>query len=342
MKTIGVTVGTNELAGNPSYFKKNHKKFLVLEELIEIGKSIPFDYAIYAEIKALEKKNNINVIPLDGKNLDLKICNSCDYIFCIYEATHNYMYYGGMKSFKHYINTLKKTKAKIFPSIKFQEFIIYKNRYMKYLNQKGYDIINTKYLSLLSYKNDKKRLLNSIENFIEKNNYEKILIKSEISSSSNSIEIIDDVNTKKIKNYLDNKIKKSEDKKLLLQPFLKDFNKNWEIKTYWINNKHLYSFGHKKTKAGKTKLTKQKSKGGKLDTKIVNICIKLGKSILNDISRDYENLIHCRIDFGCCVEKDKLRYFINEIEIFPTLSLDDTNKPYFHILAKEVVKQCLQ
>ena len=71
--------------------------------------------------------NPIGITPIVlslTENLNIKECNSCDYIFCIYEGGFNFIYYGD-KGFKHYMNTLKKTKAKVYPSVKMQEFILY-------------------------------------------------------------------------------------------------------------------------------------------------------------------------------------------------------------------------
>ena len=337
MKKIGITVGSSADSGNPSYFKNNKKKFEILDDLIDTSNGYPYDYAIYAEAKALENKYNVKIIPLDGSDLNLKECNSCDCIFCLYEGSYNYMFFGEHE-FNHYINTLKKTKAKVFPSVKMQEFILYKNRYMKYLDKKCYDIIDTKYISLKSYKNDKWRVLNGIEKFLDKNNYKEIIIKPEFYGSSSGIKIYKNANINTIKKYLD-KIK-NDHKNLLLQPLLDDFVKTWEIKSYWINGKHMFSYGHKKTPDGETLLTKSKSNGGKLDDKIVNNIKKIGKELMKDLFKDKEPLVQCRIDFGCCVDGDKDKYFINEIELCPALSLDDTKTPFFHQLAEAIIKQC--
>ena len=50
------------------------------------------------------------------------------------------------------MNILKKTKAKVFPSQKMQEFIIDKHRYMKYLKSKGYEIAPTSFINLEKYR----------------------------------------------------------------------------------------------------------------------------------------------------------------------------------------------
>ena len=337
MKKIGITVGTEEYSGNIQYFKKNKNKFSVLEGLIDTSNGFSYDYAIYAECKALEKKYKIEVIPLDGKNLDLKICNSCDYIFCIYEGTFNFMYYG-LDNFNHYIKTLKKTKAKVYPSIKIQEFILYKNRYMKYLDKKGYPIIDTKYIPVKRYISDKSKMLDSIEKFIDENDYKRIIIKPELAGFKHGVKIYKNISMKNIKKHLDFISKSTEYKHLLLQPFLENFNKTWEIKTYWILGKHIFSYGQK-VKGDDFEFTKPKSKGGKLDDTIVNKVLKMGKEIIKDLFKDHESLIQCRLDFAL---NDNNEYVINEIEICPTLSLEDSNKPYFHLIAEGLVNKCLQ
>ena len=339
MKRIGITVGSDEDSGVPSYFKKNKQKFLILDDMIDTSNGYPYDYAIFAEAKSFEKKYNVEIVPLDGKNLDIKECNKCDFIFCIYEGTFNFMYFGN-DAFNHYINTLKKTKAKVYPSVKMQEFILYKNRYMKYLDKKCYDIIDTKYIPIKTYKSDKSRVLDGIEKFIVKNDYKKIIIKPELAGFKHGIKIYKSISMKNIQKHLDFIGKRTEYKHLLLQPFLEDFNKTWEIKTYWVLGKHVFSYGQK-VSGDDFAFTKPKSKGGKLDDRLVNKVLKIGKELLKDLFNDYETLIQCRIDFGCCVKGDKEHYFINEIEVCPTLSLEDAKEPYFHKIAEAVIKHCL-
>ena len=96
--------------------------------------NIPYDYAIFAEIKKLEKKYKVNVVPLFGYDLTLEDCNLCDSIFCIYEGVYSFND-GKMDQYKKYMNILKKTSANVYPSQKMQEFIINKHKYMKYLKK---------------------------------------------------------------------------------------------------------------------------------------------------------------------------------------------------------------
>ena len=129
MKTIGIIIGTDDEPISKKYYQKHKKKFECLNELINLD-YIPFDYALYAEAKVFEKKYNVTVIPLIGDDLTLKECNKCDSIFCLYDGTWRFIN-GGNDSLDHYINIIKKTKAKVYPSPQMQEFILYKKRYMQ-------------------------------------------------------------------------------------------------------------------------------------------------------------------------------------------------------------------
>jgi hypothetical protein len=337
MKTFGIIVGTNDQPISKKYYLKNKTKFECLKDLLDDLNYIPYDYAIYAEAKSHEKKYNVQIIPLDGGNLSIKDCNKCNAIFTIYEGTIAFME-GGIELFNNYINTLSKTTAKVYPSVKMQKFILYKELYMQYLDKKGYEIINTKYISMNSYKNDKTKELNSIQKYILNNDYNKIIFKPELSAFKRGVKIYKNPKIKSIETYL-NKINKTTDyKNLLLQPFLENFNKYWEIKTYWILGKHIFSYGQKFNKNDEGIFTKPVSQGGKLDDNKIKPCIKIGKKIIKDLFNDKEILVQCRIDFGCCIENDINRYFINEIEISPTLNENDSHTPYFNKLSEAIVK----
>ncbi len=341
MKTIGIIIGSDDEPISKKYYLKHKQKFECLNELLETLDYIPFDYAIYAEAKSFEKKYDIVVIPLDGRNLDIKTCNQCDSIFCLYEGSYNFLN-EGLEAYNHYMNTIKKTKAKVYPSPKMQEFILYKKRYMKYLEKKNYNLINTNYISIKSYKQNKGRTIDKIDKFIKDNKYEEVLFKPEFSGFNKGVKKYKNPSKYLIQKYLDNTIKKTEYKNLLLQPFLKDFNKFWEVKTYWLLGKNIFSYGQKWNKYGEGVFTKPVSKGGKLDDSIVKECIKIGKKIIKDIFEDHETLIQCRIDFGCCMpgSTEKFKYFINEIEIAPTLGQNDSHKDYFHLFGEAIVKHC--
>ena len=327
MKTIGIIIGTEDEIVSRKYYNTNKQILKCLEEYGIYKDFIPYDYAIFAEIKHESKKSDINVIPLFGDELSLKDCDSCDYIFSIYEGVYSFLY-GKYPQYNKYMNILKKTKAKVFPSQKMQEFIIDKHKYLKYLDKKGYNITPTKFINL------SRSSISSIMKYIEKNDYKEIVIKPELGAFKTGFKRIKNPNEQKIEKIL-SQMKKLGYKRLLLQQFLPEFNKYGEIKTYWFNGKNIYSF----------KQTWENGEGvftNDIDKSLLKDCLKTGSKLCNDIFKDYETLIHCRIDFACCMNNDKhcREFFINEIEICPTIGEQESNGQAFKLLAKEVIRRC--
>ena len=126
-------------------------------------------------------------------------------------------------------------------------------------------------------------------------------------------------------------------KKILVQPFVPEFLKYWEIKTMWHNGQFCYAYGTKV--GGDVDDTVPVSQGGELDDKLVNQVKKVGEKIVRDIQKTYGKQILLRIDFGCCIENDEIcrEYFVNEVETNPTMTDDETPKDTFRLLAGAIM-----
>ena len=337
MKTLGLLMGTKTSFISDKYFKKNMGKLIYLDELnsklFKYKEDVPYDYAIFCELKHIAKKKKINVIPLHGPTFNLKVANTCDYIFCIYEGSFSFMD-NGIDGYRKYISILKRTKAKVFPSIEFQLFILNKNKYMKYLKNKGYDLIPTLFLSL-SPKNNLKNIDN-IYKFIDKNEYKEIIIKPELAGFASGFKHFKNISDSKLKTYL-NKMNELNYKKLLVQPYIEEFLKYWEIKTYWLRGRFIYAYGTKVFGFDDDAIPV--SQGGGLEDKLVKQCRKIGENIIKDIFSDFGEQIQLRIDFGCCIDNDNIcrEYFVNEIENCPTISDNETIKDNFRLLANNII-----
>tara|TARA_B100000945_G_C20365514_1_gene589375 strand:+ start:133 stop:1128 length:996 start_codon:yes stop_codon:yes gene_type:complete len=331
MKTIGVIIGSDDEPISKKYYNKNKSSLKILEEYDIYSDYIPYDYAMFAEIKKQGELKGFTVIPLFGRELTLKDCNQCDCIFCIYEGVYSFMH-GGIEKYKKYMDILKKTKATVFPSQKMQQFIINKHKYMKYLDTKGYNIAQTKFIDL------SRSTTKSIMDFISKNNLTDIIIKPELGAFKDGFKIIKNPTTKKVDSYL-SKLKKKGYKRLLLQPYIQEFNKFGEIKTYWINGKNIFSY-NQKWKDGEGVFQTQ----DKIEPELLKECLNTAKKLLKDIFQDHEPLIQCRVDFACCMNNDKRcrEFFINEIEICPTTGEQESNGKAYSLLAKQVIEYCLK
>jgi len=329
MKTIGVLIGTSDEPVTKKYYNSNKHKLKFLKEYDIYSNYIPYDYAIFAEIKYLGEKNNFNVIPLFGQKLTLKDCNKCDFIFCIFEGVYAFIN-GKMEMYKNNMSVLRRTKAKVFPSQEMQEFIIKKHKYMTYLKKKGFKIPLTKFIDL------KKVNIDNLTKFIQNNNLDKFIIKPELGAFKTGFKMLNNPN--KVKGYLE-QLKKQDYNRLLVQPFIGEFNKYGEIKTYWINGENVFSY-KQQWKNGEGIFDKQQN----IEPELLKECIETGKKLLKVLFKDQEKLIQCRIDFACCLENDKRcrDFFINEIEICPTggSSYYELYGSYYSKIAETVLKFC--
>lgn len=326
MKTIGILIGTEDEPVSKKYYQKNNSSLQFLKDYGISMNYIPFDYAIFAELKKQGEKKGFQIIPLFGQDITLEDCNQCDSIFCVFEGTYAFEY-GGQEHYQYLRKILSKTSAQVFPSQKTQDFIINKHQYMRYLTKKGYDLPPTNFIKPESYN------IQTIMRFIEKNDFKNIVIKPELVGFKKGFKIIKNVTKKKVEDYL-KKMKKDGYKHVLLQPFLEDFNKFGEIKTYWVGNKNMYSY-------------KQQWKGSegvfhpqeKIDKQLLKKCLDTAKNVIDDLTKDYEELIHVRVDFACCVDNENncRDFFINEIEINPAIAEEDSRGKGYVPLVKQIL-----
>ncbi len=330
MKKLGILIGTEDEPISKKYYQKNKSSLKILQEYDYLLDYIPYDAAIFAEIHSQGLKKDIEVIPLFGTDLTLEDCNECSSIFCIFEGVYAFMN-GKQDGYKQYMNILKKTKANVYPSQKMQQFIINKHQYMNYLHKKGYKIAPTSFINL------KHINLKKVMKFIDTNEYNTVIVKPELGAFKSGFKKIHNPTQKKISDNLQ-RLKKQGYQHILLQPFLDEFNKFGEIKTYWVGGKNIYSY-RQQWEDGEGVFQNQ----DKIDKQLLNDCLQTGKKVLQDLCKDHETLVQCRIDFACCVNNNNhcREFFINEIEICPTIGEQESDGKAYKLLAKQVLKQCL-
>ena len=347
MKNIGIIIGSNTSFITTEYYNKNKHKLKHLKDIeknassnkerkaaLEAQSNTPYDYAIFCEIKHLEKKHNSNVIPIYGPTITLDKVNQCDYLFCLYESSFSFMDQGS-KGYNNYMNIMKKTTAKVYPSYEVQNLIVNKQKYMKYLEKKGYNLIPTKFYTISNYSKNPNKVSQSINKFINDNEYKQIIMKPELAAFAIGFKRFKILRDDSFKKYFTT-MKEHGYKKILVQPYVNEFLKFWEIKTYWLNGKFTYAYGTKVGSGLDDEIPV--SDGGSIPDKLISKYRKLGESIIKDIFSDYGNQIQLRIDFGCCIDNDNVcrEYFVNEIECAPTLEDDESIKDNFRLLANAV------
>ena len=335
MKKIGIIIGTEIESVNQKYYLKHKKHFDdVIEELeLDSIEDISYDIQIYTLIKKFAPKT-VEVIPLWKVEYSKKDLDELDLIYVIYEATFALRDYGlsGVTKFK---KLMKNKNTKIIPTFKFQEFVLNKQSYMKYFQNKDIPILDTIFFNINTYKKDKnnaKKLLNNIQN---KFNDIPIYCKPELGGFASGSKLFKNVTLTGLKKYLDSLVKYGY-QKLLIQPYISEFLKFYEIKTIWMNGKYQYAYGTK------VLADSEDAQGEELDQKLLKTLKKKGKEVIDILSKDFELPFIIRIDWGCCLLNDNVcrDYFLNEIECCPTMGANDKNGfDFFAKIGKEICKK---
>tara|TARA_B100000131_G_scaffold319978_1_gene366996 strand:- start:581 stop:1588 length:1008 start_codon:yes stop_codon:yes gene_type:complete len=334
MKKIGVTIGTEIEPISKGYYKK-HKKIFdeVMEELeLESTDEISYDIQQYALIKKFASKN-IEVVPLWKLEYTKKDLDELDLIYVIYESTFVLRDYGS-KGVKKYKTMMKNTKSIVTPDSKFQEFVLSKKTYMSYFKKKNIPIMDTIFYNINKYKKNKSeanKLINRIQNKFEG----PIYCKPELGAFAQGSKMFKNITLTSFKKYLDSLIKYGY-QDLLIQPYVSEFLKFYEIKTIWMNGKYQYAYGTKVLANSEDAQEKD------LDQKLLKELKKKGKEVIDILSKDFNLPFIIRIDWGCCLMNDNVcrDYFLNEIECAPTMGANDkVGLDFFARLGKEIVKK---
>ena len=206
MKTIGFIMGTGLITEGNDYNYKHKKQYSYLDELPKEFNYDPDEYGIdhdlqiYAELKLLETKFNCNVVAIYGPTMTLEDLNKCDAVYCYYEFTYS-MRDNGYEGVKKYFQLLQKTKAVVYPTVKTQKFILSKQTYMNFLKKKGFDTIPTKFVPISTYKKQKVKTIDSILDYIDREQYDDMIIKPELAGFALGFKLFKNPTETNIKKY---------------------------------------------------------------------------------------------------------------------------------------------
>jgi len=351
MKTIGIIVGINTDAIDPNDFPHWLKDIpddiykLSMEKWDKDYYGLSSDVGIaYYLFKKTKNNNNIRVNILTKKDINLNTFNKYDYIIGLYCP---YYYAGQTKSsinYNKYNNIIKKTSAKFIQPLNLQKFILNKKKYLTVLKQNNIPVIDTIYFKIQDNMNI--NILNKIKNECNKWNSKIFITKPQPGGFGLGYKKwdLDKIlkNKSSFKTYIKKieKLVKIESPYLLVQPFVPEFEKFYEIRTYWLNGKYSHSLGTiiDPDSLGKEGFEKIKFAYPKneykpilneledgyelIDNKLINKLKKIGEKIFTLLPKDKTGPpVILRIDFGCCLnDKDICRnYFVNEIEYVPNI-----------------------
>ena len=353
MKTIGIIVGINTDAIDESDFPYWLKD--IPDEYFNLSKekwskdyyglSSDMGISYYLLKKAKNKKNNIKVDILTKKDVNLSIFNKYDYIVGFYCPYYYAADYKSTKYYNKYCNLIKNTTAKFIQPLNLQKFVLNKKKYLTVLKKHNIPTVETIYFKIIDKMNIS-TILNKIEKECNKWNSNIFITKPQPGGFGIGYKKWDLDKVLKNKNMFKTYIKKIEKlvrieaPYLLVQPFVPEFEKFYEIRTYWLNGKYSHSLGTiiDPDSLGKGGFEKVKFAYPKneikpflneledgyeiIDVKLINDLRKMGEKILKIIPKDKTGTPFLfRMDFGCCLnDKDVCRnYFVNEIEYNPNI-----------------------
>ena len=288
MKRIGITIGSERVPIDKKYYLKHKKAFdevmIELSDVVEDLEDLTYDVQIYALLKKYAPKN-VEIVPLWKTEYTKKDLDELDLIFCLYEFTYA-LRDDGVEGFKKYLRLMKTTKSNVSPSSDFQRFVMSKQTYMNFFKKNGIPIMDTIFYNLSRYSKDKKDakiLLDKINNKFQG----PIYCKPELGGFAEGSKLFKKITLLNFKSYL-NQLIKSGYKKLLIQPYIDEFLKFYEIKTIWLNGKFQYAYGQKVK--GDTEDVMQ----SELDQKLVKELKKKGKKL----SIYYQKVLDYRFFYG--------------------------------------------
>ena len=296
---------------------------------------------------------NMNITILTSKDINVKKFNEFDFVIGFYDQFYHYTYKKDIKAFHQYNDIVKKSKTTFLQPPSLSNYILDKTKYMKDLKKIGLPVVDTLSFSLKG-PIGVKAMLSKIEKkclgILDKGgwNMNTFITKPEMVGYGTGFkkwkldEVLD--NPKKFNEYV-KKMKSMGYPKLLAQYFVQEFEQRYEVRTYWFNGKYSHSIGtiidpdslgvsgFEKVKFAYPEnefvkdfpYDEDNGEPDILDQKLVNSLKRMGKKVFSILPKDKTGLpFILRIDFGCCLNNQKLcrDYFINEIEYIPNMFPD--------------------
>lgn len=346
---VGIVVGINTDAISEDRFPKwlediDDKTFNLSKEKWEDDYGLSSDVAIAHYVRKMYKAADVEI--LTKKDVTLKRFNEFDVIFGFYCPYYNAHKLKSSDGYKKYNDIIKKTTAIFCQPLELQKFVLNKKLYTDTLESNGIPVVETIAVTIKD-KMNVKNIINKIRiqcnrwgtnTFITKPQpggfgigFKKWYLDKILKSDKGFISYI-----KKIEKQV-----RIEKPLLLVQNFVPEFERFYEVRTYWLNGKYCHSMGTiiDPSSLGvggfeKVKFAYPKSEYNarvfntydeipeKIEDELIEKLKTMGRKILKIIPQDKGGPPFLfRIDFGCCVDNKKncRDYFVNEIEYNPNL-----------------------
>jgi|TARA_Y100000996_G_scaffold414647_1_gene406163 hypothetical protein len=366
---IGIVVGINTDAISEERFPEwlediDDKTFNLSKEKWDDIYALGSDIAIAYYVKKFCK---YDVEILTKKDVSLKRFNEFDHIFGFYEP---YYYTHTMKTseaYRKYSNIIKNTKAVFHQPLELQKFVLNKKLYTDTLQKNNIPVMDTISFQIKDNMNTK-NILTKIKTQCNQWETDMFITKPQPGGFGigfkkwNLNKVLK--NVKPFESYI-KKIEKQlriEKPLLLVQNFASEFEKFYEVRTYWLNGKYSHSLGtiispdslgvsgfekikfaYPESEYDSDVFETYDEEPDVLDDKLIRKLKKMGKDILKIIPQSkYGDPFIFRIDFGCCINNKNVcrDYFVNEIEYMPNLFPEySTHVDFLERMGKSIISK---
>jgi len=329
----------------PLWFRKGILDFM---DFINQDGSVPSDVALATFINYTFKNANVRLIDGTQSNkLTVSDLNKFDVIYVIYDALEVF-HCGTRKTCPLLAKSLEqkliKTTAFVYPHPDFHKYIINKPVYYKDLRR--FNIPLAPFFSTTP-ENVIKAPAHFKNKILEKG-WKGVIVKPSYAGYSMGIKVFKDISRTKpttLKNHFI-KLQQKSFPNVVVQEFIPSFGKNYEIRTFWINEEYAYSVGTLTEKVGGDNYgllilehDTFMSEGGTISDTVLNRLKPVAKKVLKVLPKYPIKHPLVRIDFGCCLRTNSCieSYFVNEVETMAAnLLLENTDYPVIEKLGPVV------
>jgi hypothetical protein len=321
------------LANDPKY-----KPYIVMKK---DKKYVPADVAIGVYIESTYPGIKIDYITPD--EISTRRFKKNDLVFIIIYDLLEAFHLTKKDNF-HKFKLALKNSNNVYPPYNYQKFINNKCLYYKYLANKGIPVAPTHCVTKEKwYTKNPKNYISNLITKVQHNKWESIIAKPVygqeskdfakfISCKSNGLEC----QKNHLMRYFAKNIPKY--KSIVIQEYIKGFDKsNPEIRTYFINGEYYYSII---TTADDVELPVQEGGKFEIPDQKWRYAMELARKTMDslpkiDLSNKYPILT--RIDIGSGLQNVPETLFINEVEVVPSLYIEDQNNPVVEKIGDSLV-----
>lgn len=319
-----------DILKNPNY-RTCFAVALACHLALHSAKRTPFTIIDWASLKegqiTVALLNQFDVVYMIHGDASDHFFDGCDGTTCPHEL-------------KRIESVLSKTKARVVTPPSFQKFLLHKYKYYQVLQNAGIPVVPFFRLdpSKVVSASDASKVIDKVSSDKE---WKGMIVKPSYGAYSREIGVYKDVSHSTTGDRFLTKMKRMAAQgypPVTIQRFVKSFGKQYEVRTYWIEEKYQYSIATLSEKVGSSKDTLTitryemfESEGGSLSDGILRKLKLLARCVFLALPKYGRGPFpFLRIDFGCCLRDDGscFSYFVNEVETFwCNMMLDLANVP---------------